>query len=51
MAYAYYYERALTNGVLNIQRCNEPGIMIYMLPQEDGSSKVVTYHGRGAKYD
>ena len=41
MAYVDYYECALTNGVLNIQRCNEPEIMIYMLPQEDGSSKVV----------
>ena len=43
MAYAYYYERALTNGVLNIQICNEPEIMIYMLPQEAGSSKVVLF--------
>ena len=51
MAYADYYECALTNGVLNVQRCNELGIMIYMLPQEAGSSKVVTYHGWGAKYD
>ena len=51
MAYPDYYEHALTNGVLNIQRCNEPGIMIYMLLQEAGSSKVVTYHGWGAKYD
>ena len=51
MGYADYYERALTNGVLNIQICNEPGIMIYMLPQEVVSSKVVTYHGWGAKYD
>ena len=52
MAYAdYYNERALTNGVLNIQTCNEPGIMIYMLPQEARSSKVVTYHGWGEKYD
>ena len=34
MAYADYYdEHALKNGVLNIQRCNEPGIMIYMLPK------------------
>ena len=40
MAYADYYERALTNGVLNIQICNEPGIMIYMLPQEAESSKI-----------
>jgi len=43
MAYADYYEHALTNGVLNIQRCNEPGIMIYMLPQEAGSSMVVLF--------
>ena len=44
MAYAHYYnERALANGVLNIQRCNEPGIMIYMLTQEDESSKVVLF--------
>ncbi|KAG6783407.1 hypothetical protein POTOM_012854 [Populus tomentosa] len=33
MAYADYYERALTNGVLGIQRGTEPGVMIYMLPQ------------------
>ena len=51
MAYVDYYERVLTNGVLNIQRCNEPRIMIYMLPQENGSYKVVTYHGWGAKYE
>ena len=52
MAYAdYYSERALKNGVLNIQTCNEPRIMIYMLPQEAGSSKVVTYPGWGEKYD
>ena len=43
MAYADYYERALTNGVLNIQRYNEPKIMIYMLPQEAESSKVVLF--------
>ena len=51
MAYADYYERALTNGVLNIQRCNELRIMIYMIPKEARSSKVVTYHGLGEKYD
>ena len=44
MAYTDYYERALTNGVLNIQRCNEPGIMIYMFPQEARSSKVVLFN-------
>ncbi|KAL6505341.1 hypothetical protein OROGR_025158 [Orobanche gracilis] len=27
-----YYERALTNGVLGIQRGREPGVMILMLP-------------------
>ena len=43
MAYEDYYERALKNGVLNIQRCNEPETMIYMLPQEAGSSKVVLF--------
>ena len=42
MAYADY-ERALTNGALGIQICNEPRIMIYMLPQEDESSKVVLF--------
>ncbi|KAL9256424.1 hypothetical protein AKJ16_DCAP13215 [Drosera capensis] len=29
--YADYYERALTNGVLGIQKGTEPGVMIYML--------------------
>jgi len=43
MAYADDYECALKNGVLNIQRCNEPEIMIYMLPQEAESSKVVLF--------
>ncbi|XP_010257258.1 PREDICTED: uncharacterized protein LOC104597433 [Nelumbo nucifera] len=51
MAYADYYERALTNGVLSIQRGREPGVMIYMLPQEPGASKARTYHGWGTKFD
>ena len=51
MEYVDYYEGSLTNGVLNIQRCNEPGIMIYMIPKEARSYKVVTYHGWGEKYD
>ncbi|KAL2927897.1 DNA damage checkpoint protein LCD1 [Bienertia sinuspersici] len=34
--YADYYERALINGVLSIQRGTEPGIMIYMLPLGHG---------------
>ncbi|GFP98769.1 hypothetical protein PHJA_002020800 [Phtheirospermum japonicum] len=51
MAYADYYERALTNGVLGIQRGNEPGVMIYMLPLRAGGSKARGYHGWGTKFD
>lgn len=50
-AYADYYERALTNGVLPIQRGRDPGVMIYMLPLKHGSSKAVSYHGWGTKFD
>lgn len=51
MAYADYYERALTNGVLSIQRGKEPGIMIYMLPLGPGMSKATGYHKWGTKFD
>lgn len=51
MAYADYYERALTNGVLSIQRGREPGVMIYMLPQGPGQSKGRSYHGWGTQFD
>ena len=51
VSYADYYERALTNGVLGIQRGTEPGLMIYMLPLGKGVSKAVTYHGWGTPYD
>ncbi|CAL5023423.1 unnamed protein product [Urochloa decumbens] len=51
VAYADYYERALINGVLSIQRGTDPGVMIYMLPQAPGHSKAVSYHGWGTKYD
>lgn len=51
IAYADYYERALINGVLSIQRGADPGVMIYMLPQAPGHSKAVSYHGWGTKYD
>nr|XP_043634010.1 uncharacterized protein LOC122605178 [Erigeron canadensis] len=51
MAYADYYERALTNGVLGIQRGNEPGVMIYMLPLAPGSSKASGYHKWGSKFN
>ncbi|KAK3152401.1 hypothetical protein QOZ80_2BG0158380 [Eleusine coracana subsp. coracana] len=49
--YADYYERALINGVLSIQRGSDPGVMIYMLPQAPGRSKAVSYHGWGTQYD
>ncbi|XP_051118807.1 uncharacterized protein LOC127243017 [Andrographis paniculata] len=49
--YADYYERALTNGVLSIQRGREPGVMIYMLPLGHGTSKAFTYHKWGTPYD
>ncbi|URE19344.1 DUF1680 domain containing protein [Musa troglodytarum] len=45
MAYADHYERALTNGVLSIQRGTEPGIMIYFLPMNPGGSKAVSGQG------
>jgi DUF1680 family protein len=51
ISYADYYERALINGVLSIQRGTDPGVMIYMLPQAPGHSKAVSYHGWGTKYD
>lgn len=51
MSYADYYERALTNGVLGIQRGREPGVMIYMLPQGPGHSKAKSYHGWGTQFN
>ncbi|KAK6235625.1 Beta-L-arabinofuranosidase [Theobroma cacao] len=51
VAYADYYERALTNGVLGIQRGTEPGVMIYMLPQGRGVSKATSYHKWGTPFD
>ncbi|KAL5708128.1 hypothetical protein ACHQM5_018956 [Ranunculus cassubicifolius] len=51
MAYADYYERALTNGVLGIQRGRDPGVMIYMLPLGRGDSKAKSYHGWGTKFN
>eukprot|EP01018_Ginkgo_biloba_P022347 Gb_24309 [translate_table: standard] len=51
MAYADYYERALINGILSIQRGREPGVMIYMLPLGRGASKSISYHGWGTKFD
>ncbi|GKU94072.1 hypothetical protein SLEP1_g7609 [Rubroshorea leprosula] len=51
IVYADYYERALTNGVLSIQRGTDPGVMIYMLPLGHGVSKAVSYHGWGTKFD
>lgn len=51
VAYADYYERALTNGVLSIQRGTDPGVMIYMLPLGRGVSKARSYHGWGTTND
>ncbi|KVI09441.1 Protein of unknown function DUF1680 [Cynara cardunculus var. scolymus] len=51
MAYADYYERALTNGVLSIQRGKEPGVMIYMLPMAPGASKATGYHKWGSQFN
>ncbi|GLT62340.1 hypothetical protein SLA2020_349850 [Shorea laevis] len=51
IVYADYYERALTNGVLSIQRGTEPGVMIYMLPLGRGVSKAVSFHGWGTKFN
>ncbi|KAK8601919.1 hypothetical protein V6N13_058411 [Hibiscus sabdariffa] len=51
VAYADYYERALTNGVLGIQRGTQPGVMIYMLPQGRGVSKASSYHKWGTPFD
>ncbi|KAM0942948.1 hypothetical protein DsansV1_C13g0117111 [Dioscorea sansibarensis] len=39
LAYADYYERALTNGVLSIQRGTEPGVILYFLSMQIGGSK------------
>ncbi|XP_059665214.1 uncharacterized protein LOC132311345 isoform X2 [Cornus florida] len=49
--YADYYERALTNGVLGIQRGKDPGAMIYTLPLCHGCSKGKSLHGWGTKYE
>ncbi|XP_076941391.1 uncharacterized protein LOC143610934 [Bidens hawaiensis] len=51
IAYADYYERALTNGVLSIQRGKEPGIMIYMLPLGAGMSKATGIHKWGTQFN
>ena len=49
----YYNERALTNGVLNIQICDQPwdNDLYASMRSWTGSYKVVTYHGWGTKYD
>ncbi|XP_057251006.1 uncharacterized protein LOC104908285 [Beta vulgaris subsp. vulgaris] len=51
VSYADYYERALTNGVLSIQKENEPGAMIYMLPLGHGVSKGRSTHGWGTQFN
>uniref|UniRef100_A0A803MI28 Non-reducing end beta-L-arabinofuranosidase-like GH127 catalytic domain-containing protein n=1 Tax=Chenopodium quinoa TaxID=63459 RepID=A0A803MI28_CHEQI len=49
--YADYYERALTNGVLGIQKGTELGVMIYMLPLGHGVSKGKSFHGWGDQFN
>ncbi|RZB74453.1 uncharacterized protein LOC114380264 isoform X1 [Glycine soja] len=51
VSYADYYERALTNGVLSIQRGTDPGVMIYMLPLGFAVSKARTGHSWGTQFD
>ncbi|CAL5211527.1 unnamed protein product [Lathyrus oleraceus] len=51
VSYADYYERALTNGVLGVQRGTDPGVMIYMLPLGRGQSKAKSYHGWGTPFN
>lgn len=51
VSYADYYERALTNGVLSVQRGTDPGVMIYMLPLANGVSKDKTFHGWGTLFN
>nr|KYP71149.1 hypothetical protein KK1_010393 [Cajanus cajan] len=51
VSYADYYERALTNGVLSIQRGTDPGVMIYMLPLGLGVSKAKTLHSWGTPFN
>ncbi|XP_020212913.1 uncharacterized protein LOC109797317 isoform X2 [Cajanus cajan] len=51
ISYADYYERALTNGVLSIQRGTDPGVMIYMLPLGRGVSKAKSYHSWGTPFN
>ncbi|CAI7811505.1 unnamed protein product [Closterium sp. NIES-54] len=46
-----YYERAMMNGVMGIQRGTQPGVMIYMLPHGAGNSKARGYHGWGTPFD
>ncbi|KAK4407380.1 hypothetical protein Sango_0319000 [Sesamum angolense] len=50
MAYADYYERALTNGVLSIQRGKDPGI-IYQLPLVRVVPRPKASTDWGTKYD
>ncbi|XP_059668881.1 uncharacterized protein LOC132313966 [Cornus florida] len=51
MSYADYYERALTNGVLGIQRGRDHGVMLYLMPLCPGCSKVKSSRGWGRKFD
>ncbi len=49
--YADYYERMVLNGVMGLQRGQQAGVMIYMLPLGPGTSKAKSFHGWGTKFD
>ena len=48
---ADFYERALLNGILGVQRPGNPGVSLYMLPLGPGNSKPGAAHGWGTPFD
>ncbi|XP_065196675.1 uncharacterized protein LOC135828155 [Sycon ciliatum] len=50
-ALADFYERALLNGIMGVQRPGNPGVSLYMLPLGAGNSKPAAAHGWGTPFD
>lgn len=48
---AEFYERAIMNGIIGIQRPNTPGVSIYMNPLGAGVSRLTGAHGWGTPFD
>ena len=48
---AEFYERAILNGIIGIQRPNAPGVSLYMNPLGPGLSKPSAAHGWGTPFD